>query len=119
MNGIPMNFDYSKTLNEQLPTFNYYKNRYASYELEITRLRKKTEDLKEKIILLQASEPMLEFAKETYKTNWNRLKKYLEKQLKDLETIREDISADYYIDRKMFLKEVLVQMQEIEKGKSE
>ena len=32
-----MNLDYSKTINEQLGTFNYYRNRYASYELELMR----------------------------------------------------------------------------------
>lgn len=38
MNGIPMRFDYSKSINEQLPTFEYYKNRYCAYELQISNL---------------------------------------------------------------------------------
>ena len=46
MNGIPLKLDYSKTINEQLPTFEYYKNRYAAYELEILKLRKELEEIK-------------------------------------------------------------------------
>lgn len=45
MNGFPMKFDYSKTINEQLPTFNYYKDRYCSYELELINDRKEIERL--------------------------------------------------------------------------
>ena len=52
-------------------------------------------------------------------SNWNELKEHLKKQTIDLEMKREDISADTYIDRKMFLKEVLFKMQEIESGKNE
>lgn len=40
MNNVPMRFDYSKTINEQLPTFEYYKNRYVCYELQIMNLQK-------------------------------------------------------------------------------
>ena len=43
MNGVPMRFDYRKTINEQLPTFNYYKDRYTSYELQILNLIKEKE----------------------------------------------------------------------------
>lgn len=45
MNGIPMNFDYSKTINEQLDTFNYYKDRYISYEFQILKLNQRERDL--------------------------------------------------------------------------
>lgn len=45
MNGVPLRFDYSKTINEQLPTFEYYKDRYASYELEIMQLLKQVSKL--------------------------------------------------------------------------
>ena len=45
MNGIPLRFDYSKTINEQLPTFEYYKDRYASYELQILQLLKQVSEL--------------------------------------------------------------------------
>lgn len=41
-----MRFDYSKTINEQLPTFEYYKDRYCSYELELLKDRKEIERLK-------------------------------------------------------------------------
>ena len=40
-----MRIDYSKTINEQLPTFDYYKNRYISYELELMNNRKEIERL--------------------------------------------------------------------------
>ena len=40
-----MKFDYSKTINEQLPTFEYYKDRYCSYELELLKDRKEIERL--------------------------------------------------------------------------
>lgn len=49
MNGVPMRFDYSKTINEQLPTFEYYKDRYCSYELEIMKLRKENQELKKQL----------------------------------------------------------------------
>lgn len=49
MNGVPMKIDYSKTINEQLPTFNYYKDRYVSYELELIKLRKENQKYKEVI----------------------------------------------------------------------
>ena len=47
--------------------------------------------------------------------NWNELKRHFKKQTIELEKVREDISTDTYIDRKMFLKEVLNKMQELEK----
>lgn len=40
-----MKFDYSKTINEQLPTFEYYKDRYCSYELELINDRKEIKRL--------------------------------------------------------------------------
>lgn len=56
MNGVPMKLDYSKTINEQLNTFDYYRNRYASYELELMRDRQQITQLT---------------------NNWNELEKYL------------------------------------------
>lgn len=49
--------------------------------------------------------------------NWNELKYYFKKQTIELEKVREDISMDTYINRKMFLKEVLDKMQEMEQVK--
>lgn len=49
MNGVPMKFDYSKTINEQLSTFEYYKDRYCSYELQIMRLQQENKQLKEEL----------------------------------------------------------------------
>lgn len=47
MNGIPMKLDYSKTINEQLTTFEYYKDRYCSYELQIMKLLQENQKYKE------------------------------------------------------------------------
>ncbi len=38
MNGIPLKFDFSKTLNEQLATFEYYKTRYQALALQVQKL---------------------------------------------------------------------------------
>lgn len=90
-----MKLDYSKTINEQLATFEYYKNRYANYELQIINLQKQNAELKEKVLLLQASEPMLEFAKQTYETYWETLKQLLiDKFNVTQDTIYLDILTD-------------------------
>ena len=44
-----MKFDFSKTINEQLDTFDYYKNRYANYELTILKLQRENNDLKKQL----------------------------------------------------------------------
>lgn len=49
--------------------------------------------------------------------NWNELKEHFKKQTIDLEMNREDMSADHYVDRKSFLKEVLSKVEEIESRK--
>lgn len=75
--------------------------------------------------LLEENKHLLELQKNMDKqyakleSNWNELKEHFKKQAIDLEMKREDISADTYIDRKMFLKEVLFKMQEIESGKND
>lgn len=51
---------------------------------------------------------------EQLQNNWNELKNHFRKQIVELEKVREDISADTYVDRKMFLKEVVSKMQELE-----
>lgn len=40
-----MKLDYSKSINEQLEAFEYYKNRYANYELQILQLGQENEKL--------------------------------------------------------------------------
>ncbi len=45
MNGIPLDFDFSKTLNEQLLTFDYYKSRYANYEWQLLNLSHEKQQL--------------------------------------------------------------------------
>lgn len=48
-----MRFDYSKTINEQLDTFNYYKDRFASYQLEIIKDRDEIDRYKKIIAKLE------------------------------------------------------------------
>ena len=84
-------------------------------EIIVKQLREEIADLKEKVILLQASEPMLEFAKGTYKNNWNELKKWLEEEL-------EILKSRNCSDRKnliIVIETVLNKMQELEQGKDE
>lgn len=87
-------------------------------------LEKENRDLKEKVILLKASEPMLEFAKQTYKTNWNELKKWLENQTKELNPRELEIGQfniqndDYTMGQYNVYQNILKRMQELE-GKSE
>lgn len=47
MNGVPLKLDYSKTINEQIQTFEYYKDRYKCYELQILQLLKEVSELTE------------------------------------------------------------------------
>ncbi len=51
-----MKLDYSKTINEQIDTFNYYKNRYANYELEILKLQQENQKLKKQLDYLRSGE---------------------------------------------------------------
>lgn len=76
---------------------------------EYKKLKEENKRLKEKVVLLQASEPMLEFAKQTYKDNWNKLKKWLEKRIKYYKIIG-------YVNTSIALEMVLDKTQEIEKG---
>lgn len=68
--------------------------------------------LKEQILLLKSSEPMLEFAKQTYKDNWNKLKECL-RSLYDFD--EGVVSADYL----ECVEDTLNKMQEIEGGMNE
>lgn len=83
-----MKFDYSKTINEQLPTFNYYKDRYCSYELELINDRKEIERLNNIINeferLLQQD---LENEKDTYWTNITK-EDYMQFMLNKLQELK-------------------------------
>ena len=68
-------------------------------------LEKENKELKEQILLLKASESMLEFAKQTYKDNWNKLKEWLE------ETQINKVDIDEWT-----IIQVRDKMQEIEGG---
>lgn len=87
MNGIPMRFDYTKTINEQLPTFEYYRNRYISYELQIMELQQENKKLREKYKatnkgLKKVLSKRLKWKRRYYKEKYIRkeLKKWLEEQ---------------------------------------
>ena len=58
MNGVPLSFDFSKTLNEQLPTFKYYENMYVANEMQLYNLifqkKQLIKFLKDKIDHLEA-----------------------------------------------------------------
>lgn len=82
-------------------------------------LEQENTDLKEQILLLKASEPMLEFAKQTYKDNWNKLKEWLKEEIIKLELYKDNMDIDEYINKKFLLKKVLDKMQEIEGGMNE
>ena len=78
------------------------------------------EDLKEKVILLKASEPMLEFAKETYKNNWNELKEFVEKHIKRWEKEEQEwiklgfMKVGGEANNKIIFKMVQNKMQELD-----
>lgn len=85
MNGVPMKLDYSKTLNEQLGTFNYYRNRYASYELELMQDRQQIDQLT---------------------NNWNELEEWLEERHRweEYDRVEQDI-MDTILDKMKEIKE--------------
>lgn len=132
-------------LTKRKPTWNYILNDLALYSLmtkvihsevatyqdkfdfmyQIELLQKQNTDLKEKITLLKASEPMLEFAKQTYKDNWNKLKEWLEEEIKYDENWYKPECKEY-IGQKRYSDDtidgfnyVLEKLQEIEGGMNE
>ena len=90
-----MKFDYSKTLNEQLPTFEYYKNRYCAYELQIIQLKEQVEYLRrscdrkeETIIDLQFELTVIDELEKWLKEKLeecNTYSKYIEKKVAELQ----------------------------------
>lgn len=85
---------------------------YGKTKQGIDDLRKQNKELKEQILLLKASEPMLEFAKQTYKDNWNKLKEYITKE--QARIVIENTNEDEFI-----YTDLLIKMQEIEGGMNE
>ena len=91
-------------------SFDYWESTQDEMVESLRNLQQENEQLKEKIILLKASEPMLEFAKQTYKTNWNELKKWLEEELTEGRSIENQWLMGCYDQ----IKEILNKMQELE-----
>lgn len=83
-----MKLDYSKTINEQLGTFNYYRNRYASYELELMRNRQQISQLT---------------------NNWNEARRHIKEYLEEWED-----SDDEWVKGKCDMaRDILYDMEEI------
>lgn len=113
MNGVPMKFDYSKSINEQLPTFEYYRNRYISYELQIMELQQENKKLREKYKatnkgLIKVLSKRLKWKRRYYKEKYIRkeLKKYIEDRR--ICTIYDD-----------FCRQILDKIKELEEGVKE
>lgn len=80
--------------NEELKKdINYYKNMASRLKKENQELKSQLEDANEKIILLQASEPMLNYKKALEETQQKEFIKYLEEKEKRFDTIGEPINA--------------------------
>ena len=93
MNGIPIKLDYSKTINEQLGTFNYYRNRYACYELELMRDRQQIDQLT---------------------NNWNELEEWIKNENSNY------VPLDSYVDgTNATYEEILDKMKEIKEGNND
>ena len=96
-----MKFDYSKTINEQLDVFDYYKNRYANYELTILKLQRENNDLKKQLAsngIVKTCENCEWFGicphsyrEYDYKNECERLRKVIKKAINEIET-------GYFID---------------------
>ena len=82
----------------------------------INDLQKQNIELKEKILLLKASEPMLEFVKQTYKDNWNKLKECLNEAKHEYRLRNNKDLQDYYEVCVQQINNILDKMQEIEGG---
>lgn len=94
MNGIPMKLDYSKTLNDQHETFEYYKNRYINYELQIIQLNKRIAYLERSIERKEETITELELERVPYTNEYiDKVKQENNELKKQLEYLR---SGEYY-----------------------
>lgn len=88
--------------NEELKKdINYYKNMASRLKKENQELKSQLEDANEKIILLQASEPMLNYKKALEETQQKEFIKYLEDESKE---IYRDGGLRQYIFRQILRK---------------
>lgn len=97
--------DYIKFKKEQLDEYLEKINKLIKEKQE---LKKQLEDANEKIILLQASEPMLNYKKALEETQQKEFIKYLEDEIQQQETvIAENQEKSYFLiyeDEKEYLK---------------
>ena len=76
--------------NEELKKdINYYKNMASRLKKENQELKSQLEDANEKIILLQASEPMLNYKKALEETQQKEFIKYLEDEIHSCEAVSD------------------------------
>lgn len=82
---------------------------------ENQELKKQLEDANEKIILLQASEPMLNYKKALEETQQKEFIKYLEDKIRIIETTFSQINGNYGLmnEKLEALKEILQKYKEI------
>lgn len=85
----------------------------------IKDLQKQNTELKEKILLLKASEPMLEFAKQTYKDNWNKLKEWIKEYPAISYASVEKVNGIVLSGKLIREDHLLDKLQEIEGGMNE
>ena len=99
-----------------------YLNAVADYETtmsELQELKKQLEDANEKIILLQASEPMLNYKKALEENQQKEFIEYMNKTIEELECddVDDEEMKGYLIQRIHTFKEILSKYKEIIGGK--
>lgn len=94
---------------------NYYKNMASRLKKKNQELKKHLDDANEKILLLQASEPMLNYKKALEETQQKEFIKYLEDEIKELQKTKET-ELDYDILRDV-IPELLVFKDVLQKYK--
>ncbi len=96
---------------------NYYKNMASRLKKKNQELKKHLDDANEKILLLQASEPMLNYKKSLEETQQKEFIKYLEEEIKTLEKdILETVDdMDIYMKqvKSLIIEEILQKYKEI------
>lgn len=94
-------------------------NEMSNWKEEAKELKKQLEEANEKIILLQASKPMLEYKKALEKNQQKEFIKYMNDIIKELES--EDVDDEelrgYMIQRIYTFKEILQKYKSIIGGK--
>ena len=102
--------------NEQLRNdINYYKNFNKRLQKENKELKKQLEEANEKILLLQASEPMLNYKKALEENQQKEFVEYMNKTIEELECddVDDEDLKGYIIQRIDTFKDILQKYKEI------